>query len=299
MRAPRSLSLPIAFLVTCGVWYGFLWTMQHAPVSRSRGGGDFGGSRSQGGLANPFASAVVDFFDDQDPREVEEDTQTFEPAFSGQIPDLLPFPDESREAIENDLPEIYSNPSLSSRNLFRSDVDLDGDGHLDMALLVRLSRDRAVGVVLAYTPKKRFQLSGSFRMAGKFPCDLAGPQDLERCFQVLRTGAGRMHIASYSQLPVREDPEGPVLEGRQAGWRLMLLEEGAIRGTGQILDTCPEETGNRVQPVGDVDEDLLRHILSCPERRCKVWRYQVKEQSWLEAPEAAEYCEEEQPAKPK
>ncbi|MCW5963193.1 MAG: hypothetical protein KIT83_04065 [Bryobacterales bacterium] len=296
MRAPRSLSLPLAIAVTCGVWYCFLWTMQHAPVSRSRGGGDFGGARSQGGLANPFASAVVRFFDEQDPRTVADDSPVTELKFSGQIPDLLPFPDESRETIAQELPELYSNPSLSSRNLFRSDVDLDGDGHLDMALLIRLSRDRALGVVLAYTPKQRFRLSGSFRMAGKFACDLAEAQDFERCFQVMRTGSGAIHIASYSLLPPRENEGDPLPLDGNAGWRMMRLEEGDLRETGRILETCPGQIRNLVQPVGEVDEDLLLHTLACPERRCRVWRYAERGTGWTEAANAAEHCEEDPPS---
>lgn len=293
MRAPRSLSLPITIVVTCGVWYGFLWTMQHAPVSRARGGADFGDSRSQGGLANQFASDVVRFFDNQDPRSVADDAPAPDLAFSGQIPDLLPFPENSRQAIAQDLPELYSNPSLSSRNLFRSDVDLDGDGHLDMALLIRLSRDRALGVVLAYTPKQRFQLSGSFHMAGKFACDLAQAQDFERCFQVMRTGSGALHVASFSLLPPRESEAELLPENGSSGWRLKILKDGELLETGNILETCPGQTQNRLQPVGGVEEDLLLHTLGCPERRCTVWRYRQEEGKWAEATNAEEHCDED------
>lgn len=296
MRAPRSLSLPIAVVVTCAVWYGFLWTMQHAPVSRPRVGSGTGDSRSQGGLANPFASAVVQFFDDADPRAVEEDSPTDEPGFRGEIPDLLPFPDESREAIARDLPEVFANPSLSSRNLFRSDVDLDGDGHLDMALLIRLSRDRALGVVLAYTPKQRFQWSGSFRMAGKFACDLPGPQDFERCFQVFRAAGGGMHLASFSLVPPRESAEAVITDPRPSGWRLMRLEDGTLRDTGQIETSCSPLIQNRLVPVPPGDKDILLHIKACPERHCRPWRYAAKGDEpgqWIEAPESAPLCEEE------
>ncbi len=265
--------------------------MQHAPVSRPRLGGEFGSGRSQGGLANSFASAVVQFFDRQDPREAEDSAGADMGTFVGEIPEFLPFPEESREAIARDLPEVYDNPSLSSRNLFRSDVDLDGDGYLDMALLVRMSRDRALGVVLAYRPKQRFQWAGSFRMAGKFACDLGGPQDFERCFQVLQTAGGAVHIASYSQVPVRDDANAPLPEERMAGWRLMRLTDGEMRTTGEILDPCPAGTEARVQPLEEPGE-LLRVTVSCPERRCAVWRYQADENAWSAAPEAEALCEE-------
>lgn len=262
--------------------------MQHAPGRRPAGSGDFGASRSQGGLANQFASAVVRFFDDQDPRATSSDTgfgdeprdgaihesgDSFGMEFSGQIPEFLPFPEESRKALAEDLPEIYDNPSLSSRNLFRSDVDLDGDGHLDMALLIRLSRSEAAGAVLAYTPKLRFQLSGAFRLAGKFHCEFTRAQDFERCFQVMRTGSGLMHIASFTRVNTHPDATADTHSKVPFRWRLFRLVDGELRKTGKIDEACAPNSGNHLRPVGAVDNDLLIHRTACPTPRCQVWRY--------------------------
>jgi hypothetical protein len=282
MRAPRTLSLPIAMAVTFGLWYGFLWTMQHAPVSRIRAGSYEGNSRSQGGLANQFASAVVRFFDDQDPRSVPEtgpaDDDPLAAAFSGEIPEFLPLPPESREAVATELPELVKNPSLSSRNLFRSDVDLDGDGHLDLALLIRMSRSKAVGAVFSYVPKQRFQLQGEFRFAGKFECYFGGVQGFEDCFAVIRSGSGQMHIASRS---LAQDPAvsrqtanaGEPLT-QVAAWRMWRLHEEQLQSTGVVEDACVMPSRNRLHAVRDNDQDLLLHTTFCPQRACGVWRFE-------------------------
>jgi hypothetical protein len=243
-------------------------------------------------LANSFASAVVQFFDGQDPREVDEAAASEAVTFAGEIPEFLPFPEESRAAIARDLPEVYENPSLSSRNLFRSDVDLDGDGHLDMALLVRLSRDRALGVVLAYTPKQRFEWAGSYRVAGKFACDLGGPGDFERCFQVLRTESGAIHIASYSRLPVRATADAPLPTEQRPAWRLMRLQDGELRVAAQMDAICEKATEIRLQPLAGEADGLVRVIASCPERRCEVWRYRDDTQTWSVEPALASHCED-------
>jgi hypothetical protein len=330
MRAPRSISLPIAMAVTFGLWYSFLWTMQNAPTSRVSVAGYDGSPRSQGGLANQFASAVVRFFDDQDPRAVPEGSSggsdPLDAAFSGQIPEFLPLPPESREAVATELPELVSDPSLSSRNLFRSDVDLDGDGHLDLALLIRVSRNKAVGAVFAYVPKQRFQFQGEFRYAGKFECYFGGVQGFEDCFTVMRSGSGMMHIASRSLaadpgVPSQTEPGN---EAPAASWRMWRLHEGQLEPTGVIDDACVRPSRNRLHPVRDSSDDLLLHTDFCPQRGCAVWRLKqgpvgavVESEGgvdpshqpngaeeeltpwpaghWVRAPEDAAFCEEEKP----
>lgn len=288
MYAPRAVSFPVSIVLTLAVWFAFAWSMQHAPKGSPRTSGDLGEARSRGGLANQFATEVVRFFDDQDPRSVSETDGVPEPDFWGQVPELLPLPQESREAIAKDLPEIYENRSLTARNLFRSDVDLDGDGDLDMALLIRLSRDTAVGAVLSYTPKKRFALNGSFRLAGKFTCKYKGQLGFERCFQVIRTGAGSAHIASYGELISEEDE---TVEQPSYGWRLFRLEEEKLVEKLRLEDTCSSRDASQLMPVGNVEEDLLLHTQGCAVESCQVWHYTREVGKWTEAPGSA-HCED-------
>jgi hypothetical protein len=289
MRARHSLSVPISVGVTLLVWYGFLWTMQHAPTTGLPQGGNPGKARSRGGLANQFATEVVRFFDDQDPRRADEAASSSSSDFWGQVPELLPLPEESREAIRADLPEIYENLSLTARNLFRSDVDLDGDGDLDMALLVRLSKDTAVGAVLSYTAKKRFEWNGSFRFAGKFTCNYEAPSGFERCFQIIRTGSGAMHIASYGALDADDDVSA---DSRKRVWRLFRLEEEQLVGKVQIEDSCPTVRGSKLKPVPEVSEDLMTHTEECKPARCQVWHYSRDTGKWQES--ASRICPSEE-----
>lgn len=294
MRARRSLSLPIAMGVTLAVWYGFLWTMQHAPATGVRRGGDMGEARSRGGPANQFATEIVRFFDDQDPRSADDAAGSSAADFWGQVPQLLPLPEESREAIRADLPEIYENLSLTARNLFRSDVDLDGDGDLDMALLIRLSRDTAVGAVLSYTPKKRFEWNGSFRFAGKFTCNYSGPLGFERCFQIIRTGAKTMHIASYGTLPSEDAPGS---EMPKHGWTLFRLEDDKLVEKRQLEDRCATGGGSEIVPVADVAEDLITHTGNCDTERCEVWRYTCETGKWTKSSDVS-WCSVETENRP-
>ncbi|MDZ7637006.1 MAG: hypothetical protein U5J83_01910 [Bryobacterales bacterium] len=288
MRSNRSISLPVSFVVTCCVWLVFLWTMQHAPVSRKTGGSDdFAGSRSSGGLANNFASAVVKFFDDQDPRELNEDATMAEPYFDAEMVEYLPLPKKNRRELAKDLPEVFANLSLTPRNLYRSNVDLDGDRDLDLALLVRLSKTEALGAVLEYVGDEEF------RFAGKFYCRYERAQDFSNCFQVLMTGAETMHIFSQTQ---DLNWKGPSMDGAdpdamredvapRPGWRWIRLETGAlIRYADVPALECPG-SGNRtetavkdpiVEPVPNTKQDLLRFVGRCRAmRRCRVYRYEA------------------------
>lgn len=289
MRSNRSISLPLAFAATCCVWFAFLWTMQHAPAGhRPANDGDFAGSRSSGGLANQFASAVVKFFDDQDPREVSGDAPPAEPFFDSEMVEYLPLPKEDRAALARDLPEVFADPSLTPRNLFRSDVDLDGDNDLDLALLVRLSTTEALGAVLEYLGDEKF------RFAGKFYCRYERAENFSKCFTVVLTGAGTMHILSHTSdlawngpsldgasdpANTGQTPESP----RRAGWRWMRLEKGALISYGDFEDPiCEPSPGgavatraeSNVEPVPRSTEDLLRIVTPCGGAPvCRVYRF--------------------------
>lgn len=289
MRSPRSISLPLSFLITCAVWFAFLWTMQHAPVSRRAGSGeDLGGARSSGGLANNFASAVVKFFDDQDPREMEEGASPVEPLFDSEMVEYLPLPKVDRKELAKDLPEVFANLSLTPRNLFRSDVDLDGDRDLDLALLVRLSKTEALGAVLEYVGDEKF------RFAGKFLCRYERAEDFPKCFVVVLTGAGRMHILSHTAELEASNPRGET-DGERSnaaipGWRRYRMEDGTLKDYGSIEDfVCPApllaagraEPGGAVtrvaleaEPVPETSEDLFRMTGNCNDRPvCQVLRF--------------------------
>lgn len=292
MRSPRSISLPLSFLLTCAVWFAFLWTMQHAPVSRRAGSGeDVGGARSSGGLANNFATAVVKFFDDQDPREVEEGASPVEPVFDAEMVEYLPLPKLDRKELAKDLPEVFANLSLTPRNLFRSDVDLDGDRDLDLALLVRISKTEALGAVLEYVGDEKF------RFAGKFTCTYERAEDFPKCFVVLLTGAGRMHILSHTidlqEEKAVEDAAGGGVGEALPGWRRYRLEDGRLADYGRMEDfVCPApgraasrtEPGSNearialdAEPVPETTEDLFRLTGSCNGRPvCSVFRFDGK-----------------------
>lgn len=289
MRSPRSISLPLSFVITCAVWFAFLWTMQHAPASRRAGSSeDLGGARSSGGLANNFATAVVKFFDDQDPREMEEGASPVEPLFDAEMVEYLPLPKVDRKELAKDLPEVFANLSLTPRNLFRSDVDLDGDRDLDLALLVRLSKTEALGAVLEYVGDEKF------RFAGKFPCRYERAEDFPQCFVVALTGAGRMHMLSHTaDLEAGSTGDAAASKGADEaipGWRRYRLEGGALVDYGSIEDyACPgpqsaagrtERDGlvQRValdaEPVQETSEDLLRWTGHCSDRPvCQVFRF--------------------------
>jgi hypothetical protein len=298
MRSSRSLSIPLSLVLTFCVWFAFLWTMQHAPVSRRTGSGEDFGARSSGGLANNFATAVVKFFDNQDPRAVEEGAAPTEPVFDAEMVEYLPLPKLDRKELAKDLPEVFANLSLTPRNLYRSDVDLDGDRDLDLALLVRISKTEALGAVLEYVGDEKF------RFAGKFPCRYARAEDFPRCFQVLLTGAGKMHLLSRT-LELGEgtgNAEAEALVGgdravpekaRRAGWRWLRLEDGALVKVGEFEDPVCAPTGSQpgrkarvraeqraagrmveadVQPVRETNQDWIRFVARCGEEPlCKVF----------------------------
>ncbi len=286
MRSNRSISLPLAFAATCCLWFAFLWTMQHAPAGhRPSNSGNFTGSRSTGGLANPFASAVVKFFDDRDPRELSEDAPSAEPVFDAEMVEYLPMPKVDRAALAKDLPEVFADPSLTPRNLFRSDVDLDGDRDLDLALLVRLSKTTALGAVLEYLGDEKF------RLAGRFYCRYERAEEFSKCFTVVLTGAGTMHILSRTSDLAWRGPAlkaAPAMTGRTpetppvAGWRWMRLEKGALASYGHIaippcapvsLNRAPTNAESNVEPVPGVAEDLIRFVSFCGgARSCAVYR---------------------------
>ncbi|MCC6265859.1 MAG: hypothetical protein IT169_19980 [Bryobacterales bacterium] len=289
MRSNRSISLPLAFAATCCLWFVFLWTMQHAPSGhRPASSGDFTGSRSSGGLANTFATAVVKFFDTEDPREVSGDATPAEPFFDAEMVEYLPLPKANRVELSKELPEVFDDPSLTPRNLFRSDVDLDGDHDLDLALLVRLSKTEALGAVLEYLGEDRF------RLAGKFHCRYERAEDFSKCFTIVLTGTGRMHTLSRTSDPdwsgpAKQQPSGnpaagqPEQEARAAGWRWMRLEKGALAGYGTIEEpACAPSRGgstaatasSTVAPVPGAAGDLLRFITPCGATPvCRVFRF--------------------------
>lgn len=307
MRSNRSISLPLSFVVTCCVWLAFLWTMQHAPTShRPASGEDFTGGRSTGGLANNFASAVVKFFDNQDPREVSEDTPPAEPYFDNDMVEYLPLPKAAREEFAKDLPEVFADLSLTPRNLFRSDVDLDGDNDLDLALLVRLSKTEALGAVLEYLGDEEF------RFAGKFYCRYERAEDFSKCFTVVLTGVGTMHILSRTSDLKWKGPAvetdaglGPTSEiheeAPQQGWRWMRLEKGALASSGEFMDpvckaphlgASDAKVNSYVEPVPGTNEDLLRIVTECGDTRtCTVYRFDAQkgQAKALPGPQA-EFC---------
>ncbi len=308
MRSNRSISLPLAFAATCCLWLAFLWTMQNAPAGhRPTGSGDFAGSRSTGGLANQFASAVVKFFDDQDPRELSEDTASTAPAFDAEMVEYLPLPKTDRRKLARDLPEVFADPSLTPRNLFRSDVDLDGDHDLDLALLVRLSKQEALGAVLEYLGDEKF------RFAGKFHCRYDRAEDFTKCFLVVLTGAGTMHILSRTSdlagtRPSAENaPEAKPADGapepRTAGWRWMRLEKGALIPFGEFQDPACAEAGRDataaqaiadVAPVPRTKEDLLRFVTACGGApACRVYRFDAVQGRVVALPSPpGEFCQD-------
>lgn len=289
MRPNRFISLSLTFAVTCCVWLGFFWTMAYAPAGpRARNTGEFEGARSSGGLASNFATAVVRFFDTQDPREQSSGAPPAAPLFDSEMVEYLPLPKLERKEMAEVLPEVFADLSLTPRNLFRSDVDLDGDNDLDLALLVRLSKTEALGAVLEYLGK------GRFRFAGKFRCRYERPEDFSKCFTVVLTGAGRMHILSHtsdlgeeesSKEARDESSDGPRHpgSGRAGGWRWMRLEHGALVRYGEFEDpVCDDSRRGReggpfaseVEPVPDTTEDMVRFITPCrgtPARA--VYRY--------------------------
>jgi hypothetical protein len=275
MRSPRSISLPLSFAITCAVWFAFLWTMQHAPVSRRAGSGeDLGGARSSGGLANNFATAVVKFFDDQDPREMDEGASPVEPVFDSEMVEYLPLPKLDRKELAKDLPEVFANLSLTPRNLFRSNVDLDGDRDLDLALLVRISKTEALGAVLEYVGDEKF------RFAGKFTCMYERAEDFPKCFVVVLTGAGRMHVLSHTT-ELEAGKAGVTAEDNgtdevRPGWRRYRLEGGSLKDYGSIEDWACR--GARLaldaEPVPETSEDLFRLTGNCNDRPiCQVFRF--------------------------
>ncbi len=309
MRSNRSISLPLAFAATCCLWFVFLWTMQHAPTGRRpASSGDFTGSRSSGGLANPFATAVVKFFDTEDPREASGDATPAEPSFDAEMVEYLPLPKANRAELSRELPEVFDDPSLTPRNLFRSDVDLDGDRDLDLALLVRLSKTEALGAVLEYLGDEKF------RFAGKFHCRYERAEDFSKCFTIVLTGAGKMHILSHTrdlewngpaeQEPSGETPAGrPEQEARAAGWRWMRLEKGALAGYGTIEDPpcAPSRGGSAAAPaastagpVPGAAGDLLRFVTSCEGTPvCRVYRFDAAARRVEAVPAPpAEFCTE-------
>lgn len=287
MRSNRSISLPVSFAVTCCVWFAFLWTMQNAPPSRrAANGDDFSGARSSGGLANNFASAVVRFFDDQDPRELAEGIAGPEPVFDAEMPEYLPLPKDERRELAKELPEVFANLSLTARNLFRSDVDLDGDQDLDLALLVRVSKHEGLGAVLEYVG------DGEFRFAGKFSCEYERAEDFWKCFLVVRTGGGAMHVLSRTdnlraavEQREQEDlaPLTPTTGGRPvAGWRWMRLQGGSLVEHGSFVEPgCtavrrgePSQPSLDVEPVPLTEMDLFRFVGHCQDTQvCVVYRY--------------------------
>lgn len=296
MRAPRSLSLPVAVVCTLTLWYVFLWTMQHAPVSPSRAGDSPEGSRSRGGLSNNFASEVVRFFDDQDPREVNPAKLEEDPVFEGQIPEYLPFPDEARDALAKDLPEIFEDRSLTQRNLFRSDVDLDGDGHLDMALLIRHRDNTATGAVLRYLPKKRFSWNGEFVFAGKFSCTYEQPQDLPLCFQIFRTRNGQAHISNYTKGGDTEFP--PIANDASVSseyeTRMYILDAEGVKQTLTVREPCSPNYAKSLwlPPTKDQAVDTLLRKVTCG-KSCQTWRFDTVANKWeLRGKDAA--CREEE-----
>lgn len=309
MRSNRSISLPLSFAVTCCVWLAFLWTMQHAPTShRPSSGDDFTGGRSAGGLANNFASAVVKFFDNQDPREVEGDTALAEPYFDNDMVEYLPLPKVAREKLAKDLPEVFADLSLTPRNLFRSDVDLDGDNDLDLALLVRLSKTEALGAVLEYLGDEEF------RFAGKFYCRYEHAEDFSKCFTVVLTGAGSMHILSRTSDLEWKGPAveteaglGPASEvyeeATQPGWRWMRLQNGALASYQGFNDpvckaahrgASDAKVNSYVEPVPNTNEDLLRIVTECGDTTtCTVYRFDAgKGQAKALPGPQAEFCPE-------
>lgn len=297
MRSNWSISLPLSFVVTCCVWLAFLWTMQHAPGSRPAGSGaDFAGGRSAGGLASNFASAVVKFFDNQDPRELSGDAPDVEPYFDNEMVEYLPLPKVDRKKLAKDLPEVFADLSLTPRNLFRSDVDLDGDNDLDLALLVRLSKTEALGAVLEYVGK------GEFRFAGKFYCRYERAEEFAKCFTVVLTGAGTMHILSHTsdlewkgpsaEATPEADPTPEVRKkAPRSGWRRMRLEKGALASYGEMEDPvcktprpshAASGSDSYVEPVPGSTEDLLRFITPCGERPiCNVYRFDAANKTAL------------------
>lgn len=283
--------------------------MQNAPPSRRAvNGDDFSGARSSGGLANNFASAVVRFFDDQDPRELDEGSAGPEPVFDSEMPEYLPLPKDERRELAIELPEVFANLSLTARNLFRSDVDLDGDQDLDLALLVRLSKHEALGAVLEYVG------DGDFRFAGKFSCEYERAEDFGKCFMVVRTGGGAMHVLSRTdnlraavkqleQDDLERSPTPTTEEPRVAGWRWMRLKDGNLVEHGNFAEpSCAVETRGAaaqpsfdVEPVPHTDEDLFRFVGRCQDLQvCVVYRFDPTSArySLVENPEPG-FCPEE------
>ncbi|MCZ2156358.1 MAG: hypothetical protein LC114_21055 [Bryobacterales bacterium] len=281
--------------------------MSHAPdTRRNRASDEPGAPRSSGGLASNFATAVVRFFDHQDPREIGPDTPHSEPLFDAEMVEYLPLPKLERKEMARVLPEVFADLSLTPRNLFRSDVDLDGDNDLDLALLVRLSKTEALGAVVEYLGDKKF------RFAGKFRCRYDRPEDFPKCFTIVQTGAGTMHILSRtSDLTAAEHPGAGAAgssiadplppEHRVSGWRWMRLEHGELVRYGEFEEPlCVGPRGEKRKPRASSDAepaprttaDVVRIVSPCPGApACAAYRYDAERKRVAAVHEgSAEFC---------